>query len=786
MTQQFDFYKSAKNSSRVSQKLTLEQIIELTKAPSLKAEVDLIRQGNKDRKSLLPCVCYMGTSKTGARKLEAMVPTGLIMIDIDHCENPKGSYDTICDTIDGLRRDNPSYPQIILAHITPSGHGLRLIFPAHTDTMTIEDNIKQFDSELGLSLYGEVDLACKDLTRVSFLVPFDDFLMINIPSEEIKCNIKYEPVVTSTPSTTSKAEGKIEKIYSDFMYGARKVKDIAEAYCEYYFPEGNHTPPAGSVHTFYNQMVKDFRCICDNKPEILISVLPQFGHSDEECYSQCRSICARNNLSKLPKPFYFFLKDKGWYVSPYTKMDNGSSDDEEPEDPYQQLDSLIDAMPKLPPVFREYIKSAPRYFKIPYMMSLLPIMGTMTSYLEGRYGGKVQTTSFISVIYAPPASGKSYLVELSEQLLTYLQDRDTVAAARDDIYDRVMRMKGANDKAPDNPRTPLRIMPAINSIPKILTKMRNNQGYHMFTAVEEMDTWIKGSKGRDGDKNDMYRVAWDNGKYGQSFMSSNTFSGIVRLYWNILITGTIDQVLNYFKNIENGMITRCTFSDLGDQMFTLAPVFKPFNKREIEIVEKFKAKCDRNTYLKPMVYDKNSLYDIKDTEFDAKIDWKQEFRPRQEVDVDWIVPHLTKWCVDQNLLSSKSNDHARGVFHRRVAVRGYRLAMLCTALYESIREREKQIILDFVLWYMECDLYGILKLFGKKYNEHYNNSSNQVKEYRYADIYAKLGDVFTADELFETLKVNGFKSSHYAVLNVWKKNKLIEKVDPKKYHKLKK
>lgn len=780
---QFDFFESAKQSSRVSRKLTLEQLADYMKLPALKNEIDAIRNGDKERKTNLPCVCYMGRSTNGTRKVGAMKPTGLIMLDIDHCENPKESFESIKTSYDELKAKDPQYPNLVLVHITPSGKGLRLILVNHQTPMSVEENIKAFDQELNLGFYGELDMACKDLTRVSFLVSSDDILFSDFPKEDIQCTVTDVPDAEPTPSNKP-TNKKPEKIYSDFMYGAMKVKDIADAYCAYYFPEGNHMPPSGSVHTFYNQMVKDFRCICDNKPEILISVLPQFGHSDEECYSQCRSICSRNNLSKLPKPFYFFLKDKGWYVSPFEKKD--ISAEEEPEDPYKQLDSLIDAMPKLPPVFREFIKSAPRYFKIPYLMSLLPIMGTMTSYLEGKYSGKVQTTSFITVIYAPPASGKSYLVELSEKLLTYLQERDIVASARDEIFDRIRRTKGANDKGPTDPRTPLRIMPAINSIPKILTKMRNNQGYHMFTAVEEMDTWIKGSKGRDGDKNDMYRVAWDNGKYGQTFMSSNTFSGIVRLYWNILITGTIDQVLAYFKNIENGMITRCSFSDLGDQMFTLAPEFKPFNKRDQAVIDKFKEKCDRNSYLKPMVYDKNSLYDIEDTEFDDKIDWKQEFRPRQEVDVDWIIPHLTNWCIDQNTLSSKSNDHARGVFHRRVAVRGYRLAMLCTALYETIRDREKAIILDFVLWYMECDLYGILKLFGKRYNEHFTKSTEQIQEYRFADIFAKMGDVFTAQDLFSELQSMGFKSSHYAVLNVWKKNKLIEKIEKNKYKKLKK
>ncbi len=782
-----DYFYSGKASSKVNKRLTLMELLEETKSDAVRQTIEAVRKGEKERKPSLPCVCYMGYSLNGMRKADQMRPTGLVMIDIDHCENPRGAWGQILLAYQGIYQQvGESYPILILAHITPSGHGLRLVFTNHADEMTIEENIKAFDAELALSFHGEVDLACKDLSRVSFLVSFDDILYYSEKGleKDIAVHIKYDSIEANKP--TQKEGKKVEKLYKDFKYGTKLVREIAEEYCAYYFPEGNHTPPQGSVHTFYNQMVKDFRCICDNKPEILISVLPQFGHSDEECLSQCRSICQRNNLSKLPKPFYFFLKDRNWYVNPFEKQEAAKAEEEEPEDPYKQLDALIDGAPKLPPVFRQYINSAPRYFKIPYLMSLLPVMGTLTSYLEGMYNGKVQTTSFMSVIYAPPSSGKSYMVELAEQLLNQLAMRDAVSAARDNIYSKMIKMKGANEKAPEDPRTPQRIMPAINSIPKILSKMSNNAGYHMFTAVEEMDTWIKGSKGRDGDKNDMYRVAWDNGKYGQSFMSAQTFNGIVRLYWNVLITGTIDQVLNYFRNIENGMITRCSFTDLGDQMFTLAPVFKKISERDQEIIEKWKNKCDANTYLHPLDIDMNALYDVKDEDFDNKIAWKQEFRPRQEVNIDWIIPHLNKWCTDQNLLASKNTDNARGVFHRRVAVRGYRLAMICTTLYDKIRDREKQVIVDFVLWFMECDLYGILKLFGAKYNEHYVKSASTIKEYKFADLYDALPDVFETSDLIAQISKSKFSTNHYTVLSIWKKAKLIEKIEKNKFKKIKK
>ena len=45
-----------------------------------------------------------------------------------------------------------------------------------------------------------------------------------------------------------------------------------------------------------------------------------------------------------------------------------------------------------------------------------------------------------------------------------------------------------------------------------------------------MDSWAKGVKAAGGNKDDMIRIAWDNGEYGQQFKSANTFKGTVNLY----------------------------------------------------------------------------------------------------------------------------------------------------------------------------------------------------------------------------------------------------------------
>ncbi len=775
-----DYYKSGKSSGKRSAELDYNELLKVLEEPRLKTLCDAFRAGDAEAKKNLPCIAYMGRSKTGQRKAELMEPTGLVMLDIDHCEDPRACFEHIKNHLGNL--------QLLAAHITPSGKGLRLVLRNLPDYETIRENIEAMAAQIEVGDFGEVDTCCKDLSRISFLVPKDEWLLL---SEELFADAEVfvkEAGETILPEEQSGVQDNepmpIEDThdYDGYRYNGHLVKDIIEKYCLKYWPKTGQ-PEVGKRHMFYNQMVVDFRNLVDNDPKILHALLPRFGNSAEETWSQCRSICSRNTKTRHSKEFYFFLKDNGFYE--LQKAEEEEAEDEE-EDPYAEVKELIRRMPKLPPVFREYVNAAPEDFKIPTVFALLPIMGTLTSYLSAYYSdGELNTTSFISVIYAPPSSGKSFVKRIVDKLLADIKARDMVSAAREMIFMNAVNRKGSNEKSPEDPKVTMRIMPPINSLPELLIKMRNNQGYHMFTYCPEMDTWNKGSKSQGTDKNDMFRIAWDNGTYGQAYKSTGTFKGEVNLYWNVLITGTINQVHRYFKDIENGLITRCSFSDLGDQRFADMPIFKRLSERDMQVIDRFVKRCDENTYSVPLDFDTNRLYDIKDADFDQEVPWKYEFKPRQICDLSWILPDINKWLKAQNREAMGGLNDACDSFRRRCAVRGFRLALLCYALYPKVGEREKEVIRNFVLWFMDCDLHNMLKLWGTQYNQMMNEADTpQISRY-HNNYYIELPDEFTMQDLDQVVQKNKGTSRPSMIIYLWKKLGLIEKLSRNHYRKCK-
>lgn len=773
-----------------------------------KANTDLIDQfrktGNKEFKNQLPAVCYVGAC-VSTRANVNMRPTQIVMLDVDHVKEPRKAFESImnsfCNSDEGREWWNQ---HVLLWAITPSGEGLRGLVLAldnpslepyeGKDYRHLECQMHFYERYLSLSEHGDFDAPCKDFARISFFFKPDEILFENteilssaeLPALDVLVNQDFQNKGSKKSELTMSASifpaesvpvftTEEEEKFKDFEYRGTPVRLIIEKYVQ-----SSGEPSSGEIHNYYNEMVKNFRCICDNNQRLLLYLLPRFGHTIEECASQIRSICKVNTLSSLPKNFYFFLKDNGFYQPKDKEAPQGSLKEymmnEHVEDPSKP--------PYLPPVFKQLVGIAPADFVDPAINALLPILGTLTSYAQAKYpyDDRMHTTSFFSVIYAPPGTGKGFVERYMDLLFDELKVRDFVQSERENVYLRFMNKKSDNDKGQDIPHTSLRLIPPKNSEAEFLQKQRDNHGYHMFTYAAEMDSWAKGVKAAGGNKDDMIRVAWDNGEYGQQFKSINTFKGTVQLYWNVLITGTLQQLEAYFKNVENGLVTRCSFTGIENQEFALPPKWRKLTPKAEALVRKFAKYCDSMTYESPCNVIPEDLATVSDEDFDKEVDWRFKFKPRVTMDCSWIMPTIDKFHKDQMAKAALDVDKARDVFRRRVGVRGFRLALMCMCLWEHPKKNDLDKCAEFVRWWMDRDLECMLKLWGKKYNDQADTAPTLVQR----TVFDELGDTFSKNDIYVVCMKQGIKSPIRRITYDWKKLGYIEKVDKDIYKKLRK
>ena len=154
------------------------QFFALVRATQWNENIDKYREtGDAQLKRKLPAFIFQATfdettsksGKTGAwRKQAATRLTGLVVMDVDHVENPQEKY-MEWKTLDFGKLG------ILLVYVTPSGHGLKVVFKADVSKGNLIDNQHAMAEVLGV----EVDESCKDASRMSFICKESDILYMD-------------------------------------------------------------------------------------------------------------------------------------------------------------------------------------------------------------------------------------------------------------------------------------------------------------------------------------------------------------------------------------------------------------------------------------------------------------------------------------------------------------------------------------------------------------------------------------------------------------------------------
>lgn len=742
--------------------LTLERFYGFLDSKAVKASLDEIRScGNADRKShlkrALPAVSWQSHFKENtSRSNTGAQPTGFFMLDIDHVENPRELFAKFAPVLTNL--------PVLLVHVTPSGKGLRIVCENYADLITIEDNQKK----LAEALSTEYDSACKDFARLSFLCCREDILYFNealfkkgpnkiyIQNENYKSDECAKPDNSGNSNVPGNASGDklpdgagangadgtaVQKpvIYKENLTYETIVRELINVM--------GGEPVEGGRNVFLYRLARKVRYIVDFNPHKLAQVLPTFNLPDTEVKSVCQSACKSARSEKIPYDLYMILKRYETREDDYTDYD-------------EDEDTTDVELPPLPPIFKQFCRIAPDDFKVPTIFALLPVLGTLASRLRAVYlDGEKHAPNFTTVIEAPQASGKSFARRIVKTCLEQVEYMDSISRVAEQQYMMQLKRSKNSKNQPEEPTAIIRIIPASVSIAKLLKRLNNSKGLHLFSFLEELDTLTKSNKaGAWSQKTDIYRNAFDNADYGQEYMSENSYSGIFPVFYNMLSCGTPAAVSRFYKDPEDGLISRVIFCRIPSQFGAKMPVFKKMSNFEKQMIQ-------------------NKCAQMND---ELCCSAEQEVVAEHIVDLAYLNKALERWNEHQRLESIREVSVSRNVFYRRSAVTGFRAGMIAHYLYGKDDKETRKNIIRFALYVADYMLNSLMEKFGSSLEKSIGSKEKEIQ----VDLFKQLPDIFERADLISYIKKFSIATPPKVVIYNWKKYNYVKEIAKFKYQKI--
>ena len=688
----------------------------------------------------------------GTRKSANAVPSGLVMLDIDHIDDPRDFFSThifpVLSTAStaselpttGAAELQRSDPKIHFVAITPSGHGLRVIAERNAGE-SIPDAQCRLASVLRLSEY---DGVTTDLARASFLMPWSYVLYCEPLGLDFEDEEEMNQITNSAASNSSPSERPIGDTPSNSLAEASTYRGLPyeDIVSQLLVAIGNcGGAEVGERNTVYFTLASYMRYICDFNPDLLLRVLPDFGLSVQERRQVISSAIGRPRKAQIPLTLQSAIAicEREHSIGASIKVER----------------STDLPLPELPRLLRLICRRLPADYQPAMIIAALPVLGTLATRIRFEYlDRQEQSLSFFSCITAPAASGKSFIRKPLDLLLTPINEQDAIEREKEQAYKEKMRASKNSKNQPEDPHACPRNNGVAISVAKLLQLLTYAEGKHLIGIGEEMDTLVKSERaGVWSQKSDIYRLAFDNAEYGQAYMSDTSFNAHIKVYYNLLLTGTPNSLKRFFKDLENGLATRVCFAQLPDTSFTEIPVFAPYSAADKEEIIRWARKLDAE---------------------DGTISCPKV----GSVIADWLE------CKRQQAIEADS--HAMDTLRRRAAVIGFRAGMLCFLLENR---KYTKIVGDFAEWVAEYVFRNQMELWGEQMELELSGALEQMSGERgsAASLLALLPQEFTAADLIKLRAKKGQsvkKAAISMVLNRWRTNHRIEKISDTTWKKL--
>ena len=699
-------------------------------------------------KKKLPIITFHATFKKGRRKNDEAIPSGLCIYDLDHIPNPRAKWAEI-----EARKEELG---IVMAHITPSTEGLRLVFiipmaPGTNRLMSLAEAQAWMASMLGDTQY---DACVKDYARCSFGVMREYVLFLSEglfkTTSVILRNEETKNLETQSGCTQILRDAQDDKTGSDAQddktsypqtYDGIPYSKIVETLEE----QMGGRPEHGSRNNFIFSMACHLRYICDDDPDWIATILPTYGEAREKWMASIRSACARNQTRSFPNIMRRTLSICKQILR-YTQDDKEGNESQGDGQGSTSDIALPPEMPKmLPPLIELLVSRTPDIYKPAVAHAVFPALGAHLWRTTFRYIDNVHhEATLMNVLMAGTGAGKNCITEPVNRILADIRRRDKENMLREKAWKKEMQSMGANKNKRQRPEGLViqEIDPDMTNA-AFVQRLADADGKFLYTKMNEIDQFdaLKTSANRKSQFQIMC-LAFDPGNvYGQTRIGTGSVTERVRIRFNWNASTTIQKGQAYFRSVlTDGPISRINFCtiperEIGAPMPVYGSYDEEFDRELSNYIERLNA-------------------------VRGEVECEEAFKLAQE---------LSEECAEFARLS-QSRVYENLSF--RANVIAYLKAMV---LYVAHGEEWSQEIEDFVRWSLKYDMWCKMEFFGQAIENVDNCAEADRKKPGPRNLLDLLPEVFTHEEAKLMRQRQGIQSGTVKMmLDNWKKRGYIE------------
>ena len=685
-------------------------------------------------KKRLPIFTFHATFKNGRRKNDEAIPSGLSIYDLDHIANPRARWDEIAPRKEELG--------IVMAHISPSLEGLRLVFTVPTG-MTLAEAQAWMARQLGDTHY---DACVKDYARCSFAVPRGYVLCL---SEELflgVTEVRSEGVQTNVTTDVNEnretemghssellSEAKTPELLNspktfETEYDGVSYEEIVSVLEE----QMGGKPEHGSRNNFIFSMACHLRYVTNDDPEWIASILPTYGEARDKWMATIRSACNRNQTKTMPR-----IMKRTLAICKQREEANLS--------PLGESEGAPPAMPKrLPPLIKLLVSRTPKVYQAAVAHAVFPALATYLWKTTFRYIDNVEhEATLMNVLMAGSGAGKNCISEPINHILRDIRRRDADNLSREREWKREMQTKGANKDKRQRPEGLViqEIDPDMTNA-AFVQRLADAEERFLYAKMNEIDQFdaLKTSA-RSKAHFQIMCLAFDPGNvYGQTRVGTSSVSERVCIRFNWNASTTIHKGQAYFRGVlTDGPISRINFCTIPEQ-----PI-----GAEMPVYGSYDAAFDEE--LRPYI--------------------ERLAKARGLIECNG-ARNLAKKLKEENAEFARlSQSRVYENLSFRANVIAYLKAMV---LYVAQGEVWDKTTEEFIRWSLKYDLWCKMRFFGEAIEEQ-EATAGTTKHKGPQNLLDLLPEVFTREEagvLRTRVGVRGGSLTH--MLNNWKQRGYIE------------